>query len=627
MATTEFQISTYMRARLETWESDVSTANNTSVVHARIVIWRTNTWSGQTYSSSVRRIISIDGTTVCDWTGEISHYKSYGEIEVASGSKTVTHNNDGSKSVGVSASLQDNVGSYFTGSGSLTMGLTTIARASQPSINTWPDNSPNFNIGDTITIHMNRKSSSFTHTVKINYGSTSYTIATNVGDNCTLNTSNIASQLYAQMPAATSYSNTISVTTYNGSTNIGTKTCAYTAKAVEANAKPTFSNFTYQDTNSTITAITGNNQYLVQGKSNLRVIISTANKATAKYSASILNYNASISGLSASADYTTSALNIDFSSNAFTAGTQTLAVKATDSRGYSTSVSKDVTVLSYASPVINATATRLNNFENQTTLVIKGSYSPLTISGTAKNTVLSVEYRYKKQSTSTWGDWTAMTGLSPTSAGAYTTTNKVLDLDNSSAYDFEVRVTDRLETITTTLVVSVGIPIFRIGTDGFVYNNEQPLMPSHVGQIIMSTTLNTAAKVKAIYGGTWVAWGAGRVPVGVGSNGTTNYSSANATGGSEKHRHDFCIGMHAFYGALVDDDWVQGVNGSGAYSYSQGTFSKSLNWSGSASTKRNNSLGTSMTSYSETCRRSYGDTDTGDSRQPYITCYMWRRTA
>ena len=305
------------------------------------------------------------------------------------------------------------------------------------------------------------------------------------------------------MPNATSYSSTISVTTYNGSTNIGTKTCAYTAKAVEANAKPTFSNFTYQDTNSAITAITGNNQYLVAGKSNLRVVISAANKAVAKYSASILNYNASISGLSASADYATSALNIDFSSNAFTAGTQALAVRATDSRGYSTSVSKNVTVLAYASPVVNATATRLNNFENQTTLVIKGSYSPLTISGTAKNTILSVEYRYKKQSTSTWGEWTEMTGLSPTSAGAYTTTNKVLDLDNSSAYDFEIRVTDRLETVTATLVVSVGIPIFRIGTDGFVYNNEQPLMVSHVGQVIRSSVLNTAAKVKAIYGGTW----------------------------------------------------------------------------------------------------------------------------
>lgn len=622
MATTEFQLSTYMRARLETWESDVSTANNTSKVNARIKVWRTNSWSGQTYSSSVRRVITIDGTNVCDWTGEISHYVSYGEIEVASGSKTVTHNNDGSKSVGVSCSLTDNISVYFSGSGSLTMGLTTIARASEPTLS-----ASTFNIGDTITINTNRKSSSFTHTITLTFGSYTYTVGTGVGTSVSLNTANIASSLYAQIPSATSGTGSITCTTYNGSTSIGSKSVSFTAKAVETDAKPTFSNFTYQDTNSTITAITGNNQYLVQGKSNLRVIISSANKAVAKYSATMSAYNASISGLSASANYSTSDLNIDFSSNAFTAGTQALSVRATDSRGYSTSVSKNVNVLAYAAPVVNATATRLNNFENQTTLVIKGSYSPLTINGTAKNTVSSVQYRYKSQSTSTWGSWTSMSGLSVNSGGTYTTTDKVLDLDNSTAYDFEVKATDKLGSTTATLVVSVGVPIFRIGTDGYVYNNEQPLMPSHVGQIIMSTTLNTAAKVKAIYGGTWVAWGAGRVPVGVGSNGTTNYSSANATGGSETHRHDFCIGMHAYYGALVDDDWVQGVNGSGAYSYSKGTFSKSLNWSGSASTKRNNSIGTSMTTYNETCRRSYGDTDTGDSRQPYITCYMWRRTA
>lgn len=622
MATTEFQLSTYMRARLETWESDVSTENNTSKVNARIKVWRTNSWSGQTYSSSVRRIITIDGTNVCDWTGEISHYVSYGEIEVASGSKTVTHNNDGTKSVGVSCSLTDNISVYFSGSGSLTMGLTTIARASEPTLS-----ASTFNIGDTITINTNRKSSSFTHTITLTFGSYTYTVGTGVGTSVSLNTANIASSLYAQIPSATSGTGSITCTTYNGSTSIGSKSVSFTAKAVEANAKPTFSNFTYQDTNSTITAITGNNQYLVQGKSNLRVTISSTDKAVAKYSATMSAYNASISGLSASANYSTSDLNINFGSNAFTAGTQALSVRATDSRGYSTSVGKNVNVLAYAAPVVNATATRLNNFENQTTLVIKGSYSPLTINGTAKNTVSSVQYRYKSQSTSTWGSWTSMSGLSVNSGGTYTTTDKVLDLDNSTAYDFEVKATDKLGSTTVTLVVSVGVPILRIGTDGYVYNNEQPLMPSHVGQIIMSTTLNTAAKVKAIYGGTWVAWGAGRVPIGVGSNGTTNYSSANATGGSETHRHDFCIGMHAYYGALVDDDWIQGVNGSGAYSYSKGTFSKSLNWSGSASTKRNNSLGTSMTTYNETCRRSYGDTDTGDSRQPYITCYMWRRTA
>lgn len=609
-----------MRARLETWESDVNTANNTSVVNARIKVWRTNSWTGQTASSSVRRVITIDGVNVCDWTGEIVHYLSYGEIEVASGSRTITHNGDGSKTVTVSASLTDNVSVYLSGSGSLSMGLTTIARASQPSINTWPDNSPNFNVGDIITIHTNRKSTSFTHTVKINYGSSSYTIATGVADSCNFNTAYIASSLYAQMPSATSYSGTISVTTYNGSTEIGTKTCAYTAKAVESNARPNFSDFAYCDTNSTSINITGNNQCLIQGISDLRVIISSANRATAEYSSTIKTYNASISGLSASANYSTSDLNIDFSSNSFIAGTQVLAVRATDSRGYSVSVSKNVSVLAYAAPVINATATRLNDFENQTTLVIKGTYSPLTIGGVAKNTISSAQYRYKKQSTSTWGSWANMTGLSTTSAGAYTTTNKVLDLDNSSAYDFEVRVVDKLKTTTAALVVSVGVPIFRIGTDGSVYNNEKRLVPydqtTHIGQVIMSTTLNTAAKVAEFYGGTWQAWGSGRVPVGFSST-DSNFNSSEKTGGTSTHSHS--TRSHTLTINEIPSHCHASNGGWGA-----GPANNSK-WRTDGNSPANDWVASGYTGGNGA--HDHGSTYMANSYQPYITVYMWKRTA
>ena len=597
MASQEFQLSTYMRARLETWETDVNTANNTSIVHGRIKVWRTNSWSGQTYSSSLRRVITIDGTNVYDSTAAISYYVSQGEVTVAEGQKTVTHNNDGTKTVGCSAQLIDNASSYFGGSTSYNMGLTTIARASAPSV------SPStFNIGDTITINTNRKSSSFTHTITLTFGSYSYTVGTGVGGSTTLNTSNIASNLYAQIPNATSGTGTITCVTYNGSTNIGTKTCSFTAKAVEANVKPTFSNFAYQDTNSTITAITGNNQYLVQGKSSLRVIISSANKATANQSATMSTYNASISGLSASANYSTSDLNIDFAENSFTAGTQALAVRATDSRGYSTTVSKNVNVLAYAAPVINASATRLNNFENQTTLKVSGTYSPLTINNTAKNTVSSVQYRYKAQSTSTWGSWTTMSGLSVTSAGAYSVTDKVLDLDNNTSYDFEVKTTDRLGSTTVSLTVSVGIPILRIGVnDGLLYNKEQPLMPSHVGQVIMSTTLDTAAKVQAIYGGTWERWGAGKVPVGVDPN-DSDFNAPNKSGGAKtvtltisqmpKHQHKMSL---TNYGS----DTASGVN-----------------WSTNSVKKW---------AYSNDMIEPVGNNEAHNNLQPYMTLYMWLR--
>ena len=67
-----------------------------------------------------------------------------------------------------------------------------------------------------------------------------------------------------------------------------------------------------------------------------------------------------------------------------------------------------------------------------------------------------------------------------------------------------------------------------IGT-GVNFNTIYP-----VGSIFMSTT-NT--NPSTYFGGTWVAWAQGRVVLGMGSNGTTNYTSVNSTGGAENRAH------------------------------------------------------------------------------------------
>ena len=535
------------------------------------------------------------------WSGDM-----YNGTRMASGTCRIYHGADGTKTFSASAKIQQYstaASSWYSGSGSWT--LNTIPRASTPSLA-----NSTFNIGDTITVNTNRASSSFTHTISITYGSTTTQIATGVGASVQYNTANIANAMYAVIPNATSFTGTITCVTYSGSTNVGTKTCSYTAKAVESVAKPTFSNFTYADTNSTITGITGNNQILVQGKSTLRVTIASANKATANKSATMNSYLSTISGLSASANYSTSDVNMAFSSSAFTAGSQTLSVKATDSRGYSTTMSKAVTVLAYANPVINATATRLNNFENTTTLVVQGSYSPLTVDSTAKNTVTSVQYRYKSSSTSTWGSWVTMSGLSPTAAGVYTTTNATLNLDNNTSYNIEVKTTDRIGSTTVSLTVPVGIPIFRIGTDGYVYNQEKrlitvdetPRYSTHVGQVIMSTALTTAAQVANVYGGTWEAWGKGRVPVGVDPN-DTDFNAANKTGGSKTVTLQLSqIPAHGHMMGQTYSGWKLSGNGNGP----AGLY----------------------TGYGLTDRsKNEGGSGAHDNLQPYITIYMWRRIA
>ncbi len=574
-------------------QSSQSVTNNTTTISWKLV---GKTASSYQYVYVYSASVTVNGTTTSGWSGNM-----YNGTQMLSGSRTISHNADGTKSFSASAGLaMYSSGSWYSGSGSWT--LTTIPRASTPSLA-----SSTFNIGDTITINTNRAASSFTHTLSITYGSTTTQIATGVGASTTYDTSAIADAMYAVIPSATSFTGTITCVTYNGSTNIGTKTCSYTAKAVESVAKPTFSDFTYADTNSTITAITGNNQVLVQGKSTLAVTVSSANKATANQSASMSSYLSSISGLSASGSYSSSAnVVMTFSSSAFTPGTQALAVKAIDSRGFSTSVAKNVTVLAYAAPTVNATAVRVNNFENETTLSVSGSYSPLTVSGTAKNTVSSVQYRYKQQSTSTWSSWASMSGVTPASSGSYTTTAKVLDLANTASFDIQVKTTDGLGSTTVSLVVSAGVPIFRIGTDGFVYINEQPLMQSHIGKVIMSTTLDTAAKVAAIYGGTWEAWGAGRVPVGVDTS-DSDFDAPNKTGGSKtvtlqieqipSHRHElYATSGSSSMGHGYHESVAMGANSA----HNDTTWDASIN---------------------------VGGGQPHDNMSPYQTLYMWKRVS
>ena len=55
-----------------------------------------------------------------------------------------------------------------------------------------------------------------------------------------------------------------------------------------------------------------------------------------------------------------------------------------------------------------------------------------------------------------------------------------------------------------------------------------------VGSIYMSATMSTAEQVHSALGGTWVKWGAGRVPVGVDPS-QTEFDTVEETGGEKNH--------------------------------------------------------------------------------------------
>lgn len=203
------------------WESDVNVANNTSVVHVRVNI--TSDGQSHSYYDFYGRI-TIDGT---DYTHG-SYQVPYNANLTFESTKTITHNNDGAKSVNWSYSFPVKSDDTRTGSGSIT--LTTIARASQPSCITYPNTTQDIGyLGDTIMVHMNRKSTSFTHKVTYTFGNKSGTIATNVTDNCSWT---------IPLSLGDGGTGTIYAETFNGSTSVGKKSVSFTVH----NPKATITN-------------------------------------------------------------------------------------------------------------------------------------------------------------------------------------------------------------------------------------------------------------------------------------------------------------------------------------------------------------------------------------------------
>lgn len=246
-------------------------------------------------------------------------------------------------------------------------------------------------------------------------------------------------------------------------------------------ASPIFSNFDYADTNATTVAITGNDQYIIQNKSTLRATVALADKAEPLKQSTMSSYHMSIFDKSEVKAWSDVAdVYHDFGTiNA--AVNQTLTVKAVDSRNNQTIVNETVTMIPYAPPVVSANGVRLNNFEATTTFTISGSMSLLQVGGVTKNAVSDtdgVQYRYKDSSSSTWGDWVAVASTTD-AEGKISTTSFDLTLDNTKAYNFEVKITDVLDTTVKSFNVSAGKAIFRIGSeDGKIYNNELQVMPA-----------------------------------------------------------------------------------------------------------------------------------------------------
>lgn len=129
-------------------------------------------------------------------------------------------------------------------------------------------------------------------------------------------------------------------------------------------------------------------------------------------------------------------------------------------------------------------------------------------------------------------------------------------------------------------------------------------------------------------GGTWSAWGTGRVPVGVNTS-DTNFNTVEKTGGYSTHKLTVSeMPAHNHAGTYNVSD---GVGHSGGSNTSCETYS--VTYSTTVSSVSSWGTGGSITGFiTKQVRADHGVPSQGsnvshNNLQPYITCYMWKRTA
>ena len=407
-----YGITSYSSIHVYADETQVDVANNRSYISTELWIL------GSSYSA-----YNVD----CNVTGgggyTNSHLTANGWVKLVSGGFWTPHNADGTGSA--------TVGSYYSSGygnmpyGEFTLTLTKIARASQPSINTWPNNSPDITAGVACTIHMN-KHANFTHKVSYSFGKKSGVIATGVVDNCSWTP---PTSLLDQISTATVGYGGISVETYSGSTKIGdTKTCNFNLH-IPSNSNPTIGAITLTEQHAGVK--TKNANVTVQQISKKLVSV----PVSAKYSASIKTVTCD--GVTLSNNNGTYTGYISNKSNG------TYKVTTTDSRGLQSSNTVTQTFYEYAKPFINATLKRESETSAKGTLSVNGSYSTIL-----SNTLSMTIQRNDESSTTVYPSL---------SNGSISYSKSYTDLNYVQSFTIKVKVTDGFgESVEVTAVLGVG---------------------------------------------------------------------------------------------------------------------------------------------------------------------------
>ena len=649
---------------LDVSEKSYSIENNTSTVEWWVGI-RSNTAYHNHYGLAETYTVVINGSTV----HSAVHKPTVGNgqtVWVASGTATVGHNADGSKTVAVSASFNNaDRGTYLptTGSCSGSLKLTTIPRATVPSVD-----KPSLDCGSVIKFTGTSASSNFSHKLYTTWNNEEKLIATiDKGSTAVSYSYTIPTSWEKNMPNTTSAIATFILETLNGDAVIGRKSINATVQ-VRSGIVPTIGNPTIEDTNSISKAM----GLYVQSQSCIKFTIPTSgNQGSTITSVSTKFNNQTYSG----STFTTQAIQ--------DSGTLTYTITVTDSRGRTATKSGSINVVAYSPPSLtNVSAKRANSSyavdessgtyallhfkvgftslsnKNVTSFYIQyrasGASSWNKINSWANNYTLNQDYKAGNLFTSTTTTYEIAFGVKDkfmsdyswqivTVTPTYTLINFGKDGKSLTFFGQDGNNANRLtvkgdlvsnkykfssvikNTSSTHVLVENGNEIQYRDWNELVNSIKSAMYP--VGSVYI--TYNNV-NPGTFLGGTWERFGQGRTLVGegTGNDGSTSMSfTAASEGGNYKHYHAIQVGYTIMYGDVTNGDESKAIMV--AKLADNSGWAEAVKDAGYGDTTKFNTGTEYSFKYGNTAqaRSSTGTTSKSSSIQPYITVYFWRRTA
>lgn len=443
-------------------EQSTSISNNTSTISYTLTATKSSGGGYWTASKTNPVKVKINGNTLVDKNVAYDFRDSTPQtITLATGTTTIQHEVDGTKTISCSGYFKDNSNSLGSATASGSLKLTDIPRLSYARLS-----NDNVDLGTEITIYIEKVNNEYTHTLSYIFGNATGTIGTNISDSTTWTPSlNLANQI----PSSTSSGGIIKCETYLGNELIG-----YVNTLITLNVPSSIiPNVVFTDISEAgdvpSSWVSNGNHVYVKTKSKVALTLF----GNSYYGATISSYKISYYG----GELLTNTLTTNFIT---TSGNITFTGQATDTRNRTNNITNTINVVDYNPPTLSVfeiqrcdTNGNIDNNGNYCLITYTGSISSCLNQNTP-NAVYKIGYKIQGTENYTYITLATNTnsysesgmlytdGIYPANRGSGTK----LQLPATNTYDIEFFVKDYFSETKNYQTIDTGFDLLNFNPSG-----------------------------------------------------------------------------------------------------------------------------------------------------------------